>query len=147
MGEINKYEASYHLSINMNLITLNYSMKELKSNKLSFNNYNLFNIKQINFLYDYILKNIIDDKIIDLFYNKNGISHKYDIYALGISFFRIVQTLNITEKKIINLIKNMIEFHPKNRYSVNECLNHPCFDNLGMNSKSKKQSTKKKSKK
>ena len=147
MKEINKYETSYHSSINLNLITLNYPMKELKSNRLSYYNYNLFNIKKIDFLYDYILKNIIVDKIVDLFYKKNGISHKYDVYALGISFFRIIQTLDITEKKIVNLIKNMIEFHPKNRYSVNECINHPCFDNLHMNSKSKKKSSNRKSKK
>lgn len=145
--EINKYETGFQVSINMNLISLNFPISEIKSAKLSFNSYNLFNIKHIQFLYDFFLKNIIEKKIINLCYDKHGINHKYDIYALGISFFKIIQALNINNKKIINLIKNMVEIHPMHRYNVNQCINHPCFDNLGMNSKSKKQSTKKKSKK
>ena len=59
--------------------------------------------------------------------NLEGFIYKIDVFALGLVFFSIYQSLDIKNDKLMDLIKNMIMFDPDERFSVIKCLKHPYF--------------------
>lgn len=126
--KIKNNELSYQKSINLNKITLNYSTYELKKSEDNYvRNYNIINKKEINSIYNNFIKTIMlgNDSINKLLYrNKKGIVYKYDIYALGISLFRLGETLGNNDAAFYNLIKNMVISNPNERYNIEECLSH-----------------------
>lgn len=56
-----------------------------------------------------------------------GFIYKIDVFALGLVFFSIYQSLDIKNEKLMDLIKNMIILDPEERLSVIKCLKHPYF--------------------
>lgn len=59
--------------------------------------------------------------------NLEGYIYKIDVFALGLVFFSIYQSLDIKNEKLMDLIKNMILLDPDDRYSVVKCLKHHYF--------------------
>ena len=137
LREIIENEIHYHYTFNLNLITLEYPKTTIKKTFLKNNNYYLINKNIIDKIYQYIILNIKNNKLNKLFAKKNGLSHKYDIYALGVTFFNISKNLNINNKDLSNLLRNMIEPLPYKRYDVKDCINHSFFKKIN---KSKKKS-------
>lgn len=143
LREIIQNEIHYHYTFNLNLVTLEYPKATIKKTFLKNNNYYLINKNTIDKIYQFIIVNIKNNKLNKLFAKKNGLSHKYDIYALGVTFFNISKNLNINNKDLSDLLRSMIEPLPYKRYDIEDCLNHPFFKKIN---KSKKKSTNKHSK-
>ena len=59
--------------------------------------------------------------------NLDGYIYKIDVFALGLVFFSIYQSLDIKNEKLMDLIRNMIILDPDERLSVVNCLKHPYF--------------------
>jgi serine/threonine protein kinase len=59
--------------------------------------------------------------------NLEGFIYKIDVFALGLVFFSIYQSLDIKNEKLMDLIKNMIILDPEERLSVVKCLKHQYF--------------------
>ena len=98
--------------------------------------WNGFNNDDVKVLVETINKTIRNREYEAAYYKKiDGIIYKADIYSLGMLFaFYIVQLrINIT-KEIHNLLYNMLNVNPWQRYNIEQCLAHPFF--------SKKQSVK-----
>jgi len=55
----------------------------------------------------------------------NGIVYKGDIYSLGISFCQMMVNVEYENEELLDLIRNMINPNPFQRYNINQCLNHP----------------------
>lgn len=127
LKEINYNEINYHKTLNLNMITLDYPIKKISQSMINYNNYNIINEDVIEKIYLNIIINIKNKSFKDLFIKTNGISHKYDIYALGITFFNVLQILNIYNKQAIDLVRSMTEPFPMKRYNINDCLNHSLF--------------------
>lgn len=78
-------------------------------------------------LYDLFIKLIYKNELLPKFYKKfNGIKHKYDVYALGITFFKISKFSGFEQNDtFLDLLRNMLHYNPLKRYDINQCLNHP----------------------
>ena len=87
----------------------------------------LVNYEETKELYDLFIKLIYKEELLPLFYKKySGIKYKYDIYALGITFYKIAKFCQFEQTDdFINLIRNMIHYNPIKRYDVNQCMKHP----------------------
>lgn len=130
-ASIKTNEISYQKSINLNKVTLHYPSKDLRKAKIDFGNYNIIDKEQISMMYNKFLKLIIQNKIEKYLYNnKEGIVYKYDIYALGVSIFRMGNILEINDAEFYNLVKNMVMTDPDERYNSAECLQHDYLRNL-----------------
>ena len=130
---VKQYEISYQKSIGLNKVNLSYSDEELKYSKHLHNNYNLINKNELSRLYNIFINLIITNKIETYLYKKkDGVFYKYDIYALGITIFRLSTIIGIKDKNLYNLIRNMIQFIPHKRFNSEECVNHPYFKNINL---------------
>ena len=78
-------------------------------------------------LYDLFIKLIYKNELLPKFYKKfNGIKHKYDVYALGITFFKISKFSGFEQSDtFLDLLRNMLHYNPLKRFDINQCLNHP----------------------
>jgi serine/threonine protein kinase len=59
--------------------------------------------------------------------NLEGYIYKIDVFALGLVFFSVYQSLDMKNEKLMDLIRNMIILDPDERLSVVQCLKHPYF--------------------
>ena len=107
-------------------------------------------INELNEIIHSLIKQIKNEfdtkKVLSKYYgtndNKiNGYLQKSDIYALGITMYKLLnisnhdnhhnkyfKTINVNnELKLNNLLKNMINPDPNKRYNILECLRHPYF--------------------
>lgn len=90
----------------------------------------IYDEKDINELINLIYRNNKNNTLFDKFIQKNkGYLFKVDVFSLGVVFYTVAKSLDIEDKKLFNLIKNMIKFNPEKRYTVNECLNDTYFKN------------------
>lgn len=90
----------------------------------------IYNEKDVKELINLIYKNYRNGNLLNSVTEKvNGYLYKFDIYSLGVLFYVIVKTLDIENKDLMDLIKNMLRFNPEKRYNVNQCLNHRFFNN------------------
>jgi serine/threonine protein kinase len=111
-------------------IKLSRGFLNLESSNLSLNyNSDIFiNDEDLIEIYKSFTNSILNDNIFND-YTKvySGIVYKADIYALGILFKQITHNLNINNKLLNNLIKNMLQLNPYKRFNVNQCLKHSYF--------------------
>ena len=99
-----------------------------KSNTKEINNKEevLVDYQETEELYDLFIELIYKGKLLPLFYQKySGIKYKYDIYSLGITFFKIAKYCKYDNNNFLDLIRNMIHYNPIKRYDINQCMNHP----------------------
>lgn len=83
--------------------------------------------KLVNLLY----KNIKRKSIYGKFTSKvTGFLYKSDIFALGITFFLLYDSIGVNDNDLLDLIRNMIKCNPDERYDINQCLKHPYFKQL-----------------
>ena len=84
-------------------------------------------------LYDIIKKLFTTDKILLYYFgtdtNKfNGYLQKNDVYALGITIFKILAHSNLLNNTLLlDLLTHMIAFNPYDRYNIVQCINHKYF--------------------
>ena len=57
----------------------------------------------------------------------DGYVYKTDIFAAGITIARIRFYLQIPNRKLLDLISNMVRIDPVKRFNINQCLAHPLF--------------------
>jgi serine/threonine protein kinase len=116
-------------------------MKDTKNIIDSFKEYNL-TLNFVNFvreLYDRIMTEYKTRDILHTFFGTdkskfNGYLQKGDIYGLGITMYIFLKNLNkkyainkLSNTKLHNLLLNMIQLNPDDRYNILQCLNHPYF--------------------
>ena len=83
--------------------------------------------KLVNLLY----KNIKRKSIFGKFTSKvTGFLYKSDIFALGVTFFLLYDSIGVNDNNLLDLIRNMIKCNPDERYDINQCLKHPYFKQL-----------------
>ena len=74
-------------------------------------------------LYNQIATLIHNNSLVENFYKpESGIIYKYDIFALGVSFFLMMDALEINSPKMKTLIRGMIDLNPIRRLSAKQCL-------------------------
>ena len=85
-------------------------------------------------LYEIIKALFANNKILLYYFgsdtNKfNGYLQKSDVYALGLTIFKILSNSNLlsNNSQLIDLLKHMIAFNPYDRYNIIQCINHPYF--------------------
>ena len=85
-------------------------------------------------LYEIIKALFVNNKILLYYFgsdtNKfNGYLQKSDVYALGLTIFKILSNSNLlsNNSQLIDLLKHMIAFNPYDRYNIIQCINHPYF--------------------
>jgi serine/threonine protein kinase len=93
-----------------------------------------FNSIELSKIYDIYADLIKHDKLVIEYFKLDGegLFYKYDIYAMGIVFYRIFKSLNLEDPNLLDLIKNMIMVNPFKRYNINQCLAHPYLKNLSI---------------
>ena len=117
-------ETAYKESYQMNRDVLEYpSVKEKGFFDRLVGNVDIIQMEDITKLYNQIITLHHNDELITEFYKlETGIIYKYDIFALGVSFFLIGKYLEITISKLNKLIRHMIDTNPIKRFSAKECL-------------------------
>ena len=100
----------------------NNSLKEKNNSKEA-----LVTYQETKELYDLFIKLIYKDDLLSSHYKKySGIKYKYDVFALGITFFKLSKFCQFEENdNFLDLIRNMLHYNPLKRYDVNQCMNHP----------------------
>lgn len=74
-------------------------------------------------LYNKIAILIDNNSLVENFYKpESGIIYKYDIFALGVSFFQMMSELEINSPKMKRLIRGMIDLDPIRRLSAKQCI-------------------------
>ena len=88
-------------------------------------------------LYDVIKTLFANHKILIYYFgtdkNKfNGYLQKSDVYALGLTMFKVLTNSNLLSNnpQLLDLLTHMIEFNPHDRYNIIQCINHPYFNNV-----------------
>lgn len=91
----------------------------------------IFSENDIKKLVNLLYKNIKRKTLFSRFTNNiSGFLYKSDIFALGITFFMIYDSINEKNNDLLDLIRNMIKCNPDERYDINQCLKHPYFKQL-----------------
>ena len=105
----------------------NNSNNDSSTKKTSENKEALVAYQETKELYDLFIKLIYKNELLPKFYKTfNGVKYKYDVYALGITFFKISKFSKFEQNDtFLDLLRNMLHHNPIKRYDINQCLNHP----------------------
>ena len=111
-----------------NTNSLSNNSTKIDENKANNNkNEALVTYQETKELYDLFIKLIYKDDLLPSHYKKySGIKYKYDVFALGITFFKLSKFCQFEENDtFMDLLRNMLHYNPMKRYDVNQCMNHP----------------------
>ncbi len=109
------------------------TIKICKELKLDYSNLEEVNKKILFSMLDDFKNKTILPKYFGTDENKfNGYVQKTDVYALGLTIYEVIQEYSKDSKlkknlKLMNLLKNMIEFDPEKRLNILQCIQHPYF--------------------
>lgn len=113
-------------------------INDIKNVFISIKENNLLNKldKTIYKLIEQIYSQFENHTLLENYYGTNNIFNGYlqksDVYALGLTMYElltlITKFINVKKDlKLHNLLLNMINFNPNERYNVLDCLKHPYF--------------------
>ena len=110
----------------------NLKMQPVDKNTYFYKN-SVFSETDIKKLVNLLYKNIKRKTLFDKFTNRvSGYLYKSDVFALGVSFFLLYDSINVNDNTLLDLIRNMIKCNPDERYDINQCLKHPYFRQLSI---------------